>query len=294
MISIGCDFLEDKIKSGSADFITLGGDENFNYFIDNNDGENVVVKMSFEFTSSSIHKSKRIWNMFWNEAGGSKLNDMGILHCIVIPFYTRFEYSERNVRKIRGICSQIPSDVRCIFDFMHWTWWEGGAFENAAKGKENWCISTTYVENGLVRAGWAGNMPSTRTKSNNPPYHIRSSENKSFAYVSLYGSLGPYIGSYDENRFLERFAVRLTDLQRKGTKVYVNFSNTDSTTLFPLHPLFISGYVCCPKIGRQDIPDTACSLHDSQRLKKVVDIQSRCPYNINDDGYVKVHFQVEN
>lgn len=290
MIHVGCDFVEGKIKSGSVDFVTLAGDEDFNYFINNNTGEGVVVKMPFNFTSS-ISNAKRTWKIFWYDAGGSRLHDEGILQGIVISFYTKFEYSDRNVKKIQGICKQIPSGVKCIFDFMHWTWWEGDAFETLAKGKENWCISTTYVENGLVRAGWAGNMPSTRTLSRRLPSPIRLNEHKNFAYVTLYGSLGPYIGSYDENRFLERFATKLVDLKRKGTEVYVNFSNADSTTLFPLLPLFISGYVCCPKIGRQDIPDNTCSLHDSQKLKKVVDIQSRCPYNINDDGYVNVLLQ---
>lgn len=267
---------------------------------------------------AGISKLKSIWNDFWNGVGtaenkekkGEKKEGCEVLHksgklgCIVLQFPSKFLCDEKNITRLEKMYKILPKDVKFAFDFRHWSWWErrgqnlsekesqSGA-ELFVKDKTNICISTPYVENGLVDFGWAGNLPSTRVFAKKSKVPIFAADNKStFAHITFNGTYGAGIGSYDNNNFLERTAAVLGNL--KGVDdVFCSFNNASSSFCYPLPGLTISGLFLHPQISElpfyAEVDRPGC-LHDALRLGDILEKNKKCKYKIGEDGYVEVKF----
>jgi uncharacterized protein YecE (DUF72 family) len=248
-----------------------------------------IMQLPYQFTNVGIKYGNQLWEKFWK--GCNILHEKGKLGCIVVLSDTKFICNEKNIKRLGKICKKIPSDVNVAFDFMHWTWWESKEAEEMFNKNQNWVLSTPFLENGIVGAGWAGTIPSTRIRSrkNLVPISVSGSE-LPFVYIVLYGTLGKAIGSYDEYRFLEELAVKIRTLESEGVDVFVTFNNTNSSYACPLPPLLVAGYLCHPHLNTirgVDI-DMPCCLHDISKLYKVLNIQRQSKYKIDVNGYVQI------
>lgn len=247
--------------------------------------------LTFAKTNKEIED---VWKFFWE--GNSRRGGCNMLHehdklgCILIEFPSAFFFSQRNVNKLKHLMHIIPSDIKIAAEFRHWSWWENRAeMESIFTKVPNWCIATPYVENGLVESGWAGNLPSTRVYKDENTMPIHSTTD--FVFLHFYGTMGRYLGSYDDNMFLERIVSKIKE--SGANRVFCSFSNTDSSYCYPLPMCFIMGLPLCPKI--KDLPshtsvDLPCCLHDAQRFKTVWQEIEDCPYMTDDTGYIQMEF----
>ncbi len=254
-----------------------------------------IMQLPHQFTHVGIKYGKHLWDQFWR--GCNILHENGKLGCIVVLSNTKFICNDRNIKKLEKICKKIPSTIAVAFDFMHWTWWESKEVEKLFNNNSNWVLSTPFLENGIVGAGWAGTIPSTRIRSrkNIVPISVSAPSidtNTRFAYIILYGTLGKSIGSYDEHRFLEELSSRILQFESEGIDVFVTFNNTNSSYACPLPPLLVAGYLCHPHLNTirgVDI-DKPCCLHDATRLTEILNLQRRSKYKIGINGYVEIDF----
>ena len=245
--------------------------------------------------SRSMKDAERAWTLFWDgddHVGGCKLFHLaGKLGCILIEFPSTFSYTARHVGRIKAL---IPKDVRCAAEFRHWSWWESsGILQTVFSSSKNWCISTPYVENGLVESGWAGNLPSTRTQTSKES--LIPVITTSFVFINLYGTMGQHLGSYDECSFLERLADRIKGYKSKNIDtVYCSFNNTYSSYCYPLPGVYIAGLLMRPKVKELPVHasglDLPCGLHDAFRLGKLWKDLEECPYLIDKDGKIEMAF----
>lgn len=273
-----------------------------------------VVIAPKKFTDShSISSSIREWTRFWNgytvrtnrgcerteRKGECKiLFDKGVLGCVVLQFPGSFHYNDRHLNKILKITKLIPPTLKLSFEFLHSSWREERSkIAEMFRTRPSWCISTPFVENGLVDFGWAGNIKSTRThdaftaNSRGPSVLLTTD----FVHISLCGTLGPHIGSYDRDGFLERFSVELKKLESAGVKTaFCSFDATTPQTTFcnPLPGMVISGFFLNPKIS--DLPshtsvDRPCCLHDAIRLQEL--LRSTRKYKRDSEGFVEIEFK---
>lgn len=285
-------------------------------------GFSFIVVAPKKFTNShSIADSIEEWSNFWEgsknldesqneiKKGGCKiLYEAKVLGCLLLQFPSSFYYNEKHVNKIKKITKNIPLDVKLSFEFLHSSWREN--CENTKKlfsEHKNWCISTSLVENGLVDFGWAGNIISTRThnafSSGKMPSILVTTN---FAHISLSGTYGPQLGSYDKDGFLERFAADLLKLGK--LKIFCSFDATTPGTTFcnPLPGIIISGFFLNPKLA--DLPshtdiDRPCCLHDSLRFQQLLktsikensSVNSRIrktKYRRDSEGFVVIEFKM--
>ena len=248
--------------------------------------------------AKTIKDIRQAWSFFWNgnhTRGGCKLlHEAGKLACVLIEFPSFFGVSQRNVNRIKSLMKTIPEDVRCAVEFRHWSWWENLAeLKSLFESYPRWCIATQYVENGLVECGWAGNLPSTRVK--NIKEAMQSVPTTDFIFMSFYGTMGKYLGSYDDGHFLEKLVSRIKSYQSKGVKtVYCSFNNTESSYCYPLPGIFVMGFPLQPRM--KELPfhtqiDLPCCLHDTSRFEKIWEEIEECPYKTDDKGYVEIDFQ---
>lgn len=294
----------------------LGGNPSYSLYeqwidsVSENPEFKFIITTPKNFTCShSIRDSHIEWDKFWNgymgeknsKKGGCKVfHEKGVLGILILQFDSKFEYTERNMNKIMKITKNIPLDVCLSFEFLHWSWREKIDKITPIFVAKNWSITTSFVENGLVESGWAGNIRSTRTKtafdpkSKGPKILITTK----FIHLSLNGTYGPYIGSYDygDARFLEKLASKLYGLSKENVTVYCSFDNIsgDSTFCYPLPAMEISGFYLNPKMA--ELPshttvDRPCCLHDAIRLKTLL---KRCipkkNYKRDEEGFVVVDF----
>lgn len=289
----------------------------------------VVAPKSFTW-SHSIAASIKEWDRFWNgydatvtssdsstdgncrshiRKGGCKiLFDKGVLGCVVLRFPSSFHYSERHVNKILKIMKLTPPKLKFSFVFHHCSWKENqGNVVELFQERTNWCISTSFVENRLVDPGWAGNISSTRTKDafmKKAKTNGRNGQSilltTDFAHICLAGTLGPYMGSYDKDNFLERFNKELQKMKKMGITTFCSFEATSPGTTFcrPLPGLVISGFFLNPQIAElpsHTIVDRPCCLHDAFRLQELSN-NSRAygitqAYKRDSEGFVELEFK---
>jgi uncharacterized protein YecE (DUF72 family) len=286
-----------KYYSSKFNCVTLRGFENlpykwYSYLIDqvsNNPGFKFIVQLPHQFTHVNIKLGRQLWDDFWH--GCKQLHEKDMLGCLVVLFNTKFICNEKNIKKLEKICKRIPSDVRVAFEFAHWTWWESQDAKELFINNPNWVMATPFLENGIVDAGWAGTIPSTRIRSRKNLVPISVSND--FAYITLNGTMGKAIGSYDEHYFLEELAVKIRNLEKEGISVFLTFNNTNSSHSSPLPPLLVSGYLCHPQLKmlhnlERDMP---CCLHDASRLVEIIGMQNRSKYKIGLNGYVEVKLE---
>lgn len=270
----------------------------------------ILAPKAFTHGTTSILKMKSIWNDFWatgdadtadKKEGCEVLHTAGKLGCVVLQFPSKFLCDEKNMARLERMYKILPKAVRFSFDFRHWSWWErsGGGEEHPSgaevfsRGKDNVCISTPYVENGLVDFGWAGNLPSTRVFAKKSKVPIFDGDSgASFAHITFNGSFGAGIGSYDNHDFLERTAAMLANLKGVG-EVFCSFNNTSSSFCFPLPGLEISGLFLHPQISElpfyAEVDRPGC-LHDALRLGDILEKNMKSKYKIGEDGYVEIEF----
>lgn len=330
MVTISNTYESDPDTSLYEEWAAIAGEnKNFSF----------VVTAPKKFTDShSVASSIKEWDRFWNgygvaarkntncfvtgpKKGGCKvLHEKGVLGCILLRFSSAFHFSSTHVNKILKITKLAPQDVKFAFLFLHCSWRENREKINELfQTRSNWCISTPFVENRLVDFGWAGGIPSTRTFdtfSNTPvgkstpkgPSIILTTD---FVHISLSGTLGSYLGSYDKNGFLERFAKEIEKLKSIGVKtIFCSFDATTSGTTFcnPLPGLIISGFFLNPKLA--DLPshtlvDRPCCLHDAIRLQELLKnseplegvektprlgVNDTLRYKRDSDGFVDIKF----
>lgn len=267
--------------------------------VDHSPNFKFIIRAPKSLTRSKTVKAiESSWNFFWKGKDGyggyEILHKTEKLGCILIKFSSLFYFSTRSVKRLKSIMNIVPKDVRCAVEFRHWSWWE-----NLDKTKEifesapNWCISTVYVENGLIERGWAGNLPSTRIQKNEEIVPFVTTTN--FAFINFYGTMGKYLGSYDDNFFLERIVDKIKDQHSKGVQtIYCSFSNVESSYCFPLPGMFIAGLPLIPKM--KELPsyapvDLPCCLHDAQRLKTIWKDIVDCPYQTDKRGHIEMVFR---
>lgn len=249
--------------------------------------------------SKTVKDIGNIWKFFWegnDRRGGCKIiHQSGKLGCILVEFPNIFCFSRRNVNKLKSIMSIIPSDIKIAAEFRHWSWWEHRQdTEQIFKEYPEWCISAPYVENGLVGCGWAGTIPSTRVQNDKESMPIVQTTD--FTFLSFYGTMGKYLGSYDDKSFLERVVARIKDQQTKGINtVFCSFNNTDSSYCYPLPGIYLAGLPLRPKI--KELPshtqiDLPCCLHDAQRFEKVWKEIEEYPYQIDERGHAELSFYI--
>jgi uncharacterized protein YecE (DUF72 family) len=247
--------------------------------------------------SKSLEDVVSTWKFFWDgidDRGGCKiLHQHDRLGCLFMEFPNTFCYSTRNANKLKGLMKIVPSDVRCAVEFRHWSWWENKDELRHIFGLHpGWCISTPYVENGLVGCGWAGNLRSTRVQNQQEP--VPTLITTDFIFLNFYGTLGKHLGSYDSESFLERMVSRIKEYRAQGVDTtYCSFSNTDSSYCFPLPGVCVLGLPIRPKM--KELPshtstDLACCLHDAKRFEKLWKDIEECPYQIDESGYVEMVF----
>ena len=249
--------------------------------------------------SKTIKNIKDVWDFFWDgkkQRGGCKtLHLQGKLGCILIEYPPSFCWSVRNVNKLKTVMKIVPSDLRCAVEFKHWSWWEHQTelcqLFHAFPG---WCITTPYVENGLVDSGWAGNLPSSRVQtSRDPPVPILVTSK--FIFLNFYGTMGKHLGSYDSNSFLERTIARIRSCKKNDDidTVFCSFHNTDSSYCFPLPCMFVMGIPLKPKIKELTSHtqiDLPCCLHDARRFEKLWNEIEGCQYRTNESGHIEMLF----
>ena len=203
------------------------------------------------------------------------------------PFPCEFKFSHGNMSRLKYLSRNLSKDIKFSFDFRDWHWRKESHTYDFFKNNKNWSLTTLYAENGLADAGWAGNnIPSTRIGGRQVPIILTTN----FIHVCLTGTIGEMKGSYDEERFLESFSVKLRKLDNVDA-VFCSFLNTDGTVCYPLSPLNIEGYFVYPKI--KELPDGTkvdlpAALHDGLKLRKIIKIQQSSKYELDDQGYVKV------
>jgi uncharacterized protein YecE (DUF72 family) len=244
------------------------------------------------------------WRSFWegesNRGGCKILHDAGRLGCVIIEAPINTPYNTRTAKRLTLLGKLLPKDIDITFSFKHCSWWDGRAtllkyFERNPR----WAITVPYVENEFVSAGWAGRMPSTRPSSVRET--IPNIITTDFIHISLNGSLGPSIGSYDESDFLERLASKIESYGDLGIEnVYLTLQNTESSVCFPLPAMVYGGGVLCPQLRPMPANgvDKPCCLHDALRLKDIWGCRTKIEpkevlvtkegYELDDDGYVKV------
>lgn len=243
-------------------------------------------------------RNKFWWNIFWlgrdNKGGCKILYDKGILGCLILRFDAIFVCNSRNISQLQKMIKRIPLDIKISVDFLHRSWLENEEVLEEIL-EPNCCLTTMYVENGLAHYGWAGNLPSTRTKTafsvKKQMFPIIVTSN--FIKIDFYGTYGPGCGSYDKDNFLERFAKELRKLEDKVDTVFCSFHNIDSTICFPYPPKFISGFFLFPileKLPEGVLRDLPCCLHDSQKLKKLLTVDK---YRKDTEGFVDLEFVIE-
>ncbi len=158
-----------------------------------------------------------------------------------------------------------------------------------------WSICTAILETGMARAGWRNWPPSTRTD----PSPVTSviplpSMDKKVVMLELWGTLGKKMGSYDENRFLERMVAycQIAMRDRGAEHVYVHFRNDfRSTTVcypFPIKVSYGASEIIHPKI--RELPpyrmnDLPCHYHD---LMRFMELARMCKSSLDSLGYAKV------
>src|SRR5271154_5571438 len=68
--------------------------------------------------SKSAKDASHIWNFFWEgngKRGGCELLHKGNrLGCILLEFSPAFNFSSKNIGKLKSLSGLIPSDVRCV------------------------------------------------------------------------------------------------------------------------------------------------------------------------------------
>jgi uncharacterized protein YecE (DUF72 family) len=267
--------------------------------------ENVKDNESFQFVlaapklmthAKSIKDVKKAWSFFWDgidHRGGCRvLHDQGKLGCILLEFANTFYYSPRNANRLKALKAIIPKTIRVAFEFRHWSWWENKKILTAIfEQNKNWCVSTPYIENGLVKGGWAGNLPSTRIS--HKVERIPTMITTDFVFLNFHGTMGPQLGSYDNGLFLENIALKMEEYKKQGVStIYCSFNNTDSSYCFPLPATFVMGLNLRPKLkdlpdGQEDLP---CCLHDALRLTDLRREIDECPYQLDARGHVKLVF----
>lgn len=239
---------------------------------DNESFRFVVVAPKLMSYAKSLKDARSAWKFFWegtDQRGGCRvLHQQGKLGCILLEFSNAFYYSQRNANRLKALKTIIPTSVRVALEFRHWSWWENKkSLTTIFEQNKNWCISTPYVENGLVEEGWAGNLPSTRIS--HKVERVPTTITTDFIFLSFHGTMGRQLGSYDDGSFLENIASKIEKYKEQGiTTIYCSFNNTESSYCFPLPAAFVMGLTLRPQL--KELPDNQkdlpCCLHDALRL----------------------------
>lgn len=253
-----------------------------------------IIYSPNELTSSPIKKIKEIWNNFWDKA--SRFDRKGSLGCLVFIFDSKFICKGSNIKKLDILKKLVPEHVKKSFEFRHWTWWESKQAKEYFE-KNSLVKTIPYLENRMVNHGWAGNMPSAGTKSMISPSSLALNlkDDTKYIHISLNGTMGPYIGSYDVydsgakgGNFLKDLSDALLQIERKGVDVFVSFNNNNSTYCYPLPPVFVCGIMCHPKLN--ELPDYGkdypCCIHDAFKLNDYV--KKNRKYKLCKDGNIEI------
>lgn len=248
----------------------------------------ITAPKSFTF-AKSMKETKRVWDDFWETEGCRILHTRGFLGCIALEFPRYFNYTNKNFKRISFMSKILPRGVRFAFEFRHISWWENTQnMIDLFQTQPGWCITVPYVENEVVASGWAGTIKSTRTSAKVKSQPIITTSD--FILINFHGTMGPQLGSYDENYFLERISTKINQLG--VSTVFCSFNNISSTYCFPLPMSIVLGIVMQPQM--KTLPegitkDLPCSLHDALKFKELSK-REVSSYRVDNLGYIEIEF----
>jgi len=140
--------------------------------------------------------------------------------------------------------------------------------EEEFRGTKRFHLANTYVENRIIRNSTLLNPVNTFDTQFPKPF-----VNGKFSCFLLMGSIGLKFGSYDSDKFLERFHEFLKTVG--ADNIHVIFANNIGTYRYQF-PLTLAleeeVHSLCLYENKDVDPlkeDLACDLHDSIRLKKI-------------------------
>lgn len=244
--------------------------------------------------SKTLREIKCVWDCFWEaDQGGCKiLHTHNLLGCISLEFPSYFNYADKHLKRLEYLAKILPKGVRFAFEFRHISWWEKKQdMIDLFKTRPEWCITVPYVENEVVATGWAGTIKSTRVYAKVRSHPIITTSD--FILINFHGTMGPQLGSYDDNGFLERISTKIAQLD--VSTVFCSFNNIDSTYCFPLPVSSVMGMPMQPqmkKLPEGITKDLPCSLHDALKFKELVKKHNVCPYQVDNLGYIEMDIRL--
>jgi uncharacterized protein YecE (DUF72 family) len=240
-----------------------------------------------------MNHARSVWNKFWmgfdGRGGYNIFHQEGKLGYFLLSFPSSFSCSNSNIKKLESYHKLFPSDVRFAFEFKNGSWWLAENTECIHKffsDKKNLCMVYPYIQNRIIEADWCGDMPSS--KVNVDP--LMTYDTTDFTVFNFYGTLGEYMGSYDDHGYLEKILEKIKVRFKNGVKhVFCCFFNTKTSYKYPIPITTVMGLPLCPELKK--LPDyqplnLACGLHDALRLKSIWNEER----DLDDEGFIKVEF----
>jgi uncharacterized protein YecE (DUF72 family) len=239
--------------------------------VEDNPSFQFVIKVSKFIThSKKLNDFVECWNNFWNgskdkngkERGGIHyLHQSNRLSCLLFQFPPNFKNTKGNLEKLKTVKETVPVDINCAFEFRDSSWYDGKVADGLFT--KNWMLVHPILNNSLFESGWAGDLKDTDLD------HFNISD-KDFIYLRFHGTKGRYVGSYDQDLFLEKLASIICSGNNK--QIYVMFNNTDSTFCHQI-PFIVGNQYLLMKtneLNQNATIDLVCCLHDGLYLNKLV------------------------
>ena len=143
------------------------------------------------------------------------------LGCLLVQYSSRFKNKPANLDKVEKLIKKIRSKKEKLdigFEFRDKSWFVKDVYELMKRYKCSIVIVNVNNKSGWAR--WAGNLDLGFNPSLDS--YVKTA---SFIYVRMHGSIGQYVGGYD-NKTLVKLTNFLEPLKVK--RVYIYFNNTDS------------------------------------------------------------------